>query len=109
MNRLKRNVSTLKLLEKASPSLRKAILKKASPELIHTICECALNILRSNVPLTNHCKRRLSRHKEKLRKLADKKVSLKTKKSIIQKGGFLPILISALAPVFGKILGALTS
>ena len=34
MERLRKNASTLKLLHKAKPSLRKAILTKASPEYI---------------------------------------------------------------------------
>ena len=53
----------MKLLEKASPSLRKAVLKKSYSELIHTVSECVLNVLRCNVLLTIHNKRRLLRHK----------------------------------------------
>ena len=51
MERLRKNASTLKLLHKAKPSLRKAILTKASPELIRCICDCALNVLHRNILL----------------------------------------------------------
>ena len=107
MERLRKNASTLKLLHKAKPSLRKAILTKASHELIRCICDCALNVLHRNIAITPHCKRKLSRHKASLRKLTDKKVSLNTKRKILQ-GGFLPLILSALAPLVGKILGVLT-
>ena len=108
MERLRKNASTLKLLQKAKPSLRKAILTKASPELIRCICDCTLNVLHRNIDITPRCKRQLSRHKSSLRKLTDKKVSIKTKRKILQQGGFLPLILSALAPLVGKILGGLT-
>ena len=108
MERLRKNASTLKLLHKAKPSLRKAILTKALPELIRCICDCALNVLHRNIAITPHCTRKLSRHKTSLRKLTDKKVSLNTKRKFLQQRGFLPLILSALAPLFGKILGGLT-
>ena len=56
MERLRKNASTLKLLHKAKPSLRKAILTEASPELIRCICDCALNVLQRNIAITPHRK-----------------------------------------------------
>ena len=55
MERLRKNASTLKLLHTAKPSLRKAILTKASLELIRCICDCALNVLHRNIAITPHC------------------------------------------------------
>ena len=83
MERLRKNVSTLKLLHKAKSSLRKAILTKASSELIRCICDCALNVLHRNIAITLHCKRKLSRHKTNSRKLTDKKVFQNTKRKIL--------------------------
>ena len=37
-----------------------------------------------------------------------KKVSLIAKRKILQQGGFLPLILSALAPLVEKILGELT-
>jgi hypothetical protein len=59
-------------------------------------CECADNILRGNVPLPNLQKEKLKRNKAGLRALTKKSVSLKQKKAILQKGGFLG---SLLAPI----------
>ena len=107
VNQLQQNASTLKLLEKASPSPRKINLKNAYPEIIHIICKCALNILCSKRSAANQCKRRLLMHKEKLQKFfISEKVSLKTKNSIIQtKVSYLFYI--ALAQLFGKIFVAL--
>jgi len=84
---------------------RIAILKKADPKLVRCICECALNILRGNVPLKQPYKQRLRRYAAILRRLADKNNSWRCKKRlIVQRGGFLPLL---LAPILGTVLSRL--
>ena len=88
MNRLKKHASTLKLPHKAKPSLRKAIISHGNDELIRCICECTLNVLQGHAPISQQHKNCLSRHQKGLRELTDRKVSLKNKRKIIQKGGF---------------------
>ena len=107
MNRLRKNGPTLQLLQNASTPSRKRILDKASPELICCLCDCAHNILQGNVTLSRHYKQKLRQHKTKLRKLANRRVALKTKKPLFQTGGFLPLLLSALAPVITGVVGSL--
>ena len=107
MNRLRKNGPTLQLLQNASTPSRKRIIDKASPELIRCLCDCAHNILQGNVTLSRHYKQKLRQHKTKLRKLANRKVALKTKKQLVQSGGFLPLLLSALAPVITGVVGSL--
>ena len=107
MNRLRKNGPTLQLLQNASAPSRKRILDKASPELICCLCDCAHSIIQENVTLSRHYKQKLRQHKTKLRKLADCKVALKTKKQLIQTRGFLPLLLSTLAPVITSVLGSL--
>ena len=106
MNRLRKYEPTLQLLQNASTPSRKRILDKASPELIR-FCDCAHNILQGNVTLSRHYKQKLRQHKSKLRKLVDRKVALKTKKQLVQTDGFLPLLLSALAPVINGVVGCL--
>ena len=65
MNRFKKHVSTLKLLHKAKPSLRKAIISNGNDELIRCICECALNVLQGHVPISQQHKNCLSRPKKR--------------------------------------------
>ena len=65
-------------------------------------------VVHRNIAITPHCKQKLSRHKTSLRKLTDKKVTLNTKRKILQQGSFPPLILSALAPLVEKILGGLT-
>ena len=87
--------------------MQKRILGKALPELIRCLCDCAHNVLQGNIEISHHHKGKLKPHKSKLRKLADRKVALKIKQRIIQKGGFLLILFSAFTPVISGVVGSL--
>ena len=109
MNRLKKHASTLKLLHKAKPSLRKPIISNGNNELIRCICECALNVLQGHAPISQQHKNCFSRHKKGLRKLTDRKVSLKNKQKIFQKGGFLGPLLSAVIPTVASLIAGLAS
>jgi hypothetical protein len=103
--RLRDQKDLLKMLAKADGKERKKMLASANDETIKCICECALNTLKSNVPLSEDQFRKLRRHKHTLRYLADRRVSLpnKKKKVVKQAGGFLlPLLV----PIITSILAA---
>ena len=86
---------------------RKAVLQKADAKLDRRICECALNVLIGNVPLSKTHKCRLRKHAKVLRKLASPDISLQRKKNIIvQSGGVLPAL---LAPLIATLLAILVN
>lgn len=100
----------LKLLVQCPAKTRKAYISEGGPGLIKAVCECALNILKGRVPLSSTQKARLKRHKKDLRTLTRKKTSLKTKKRILQKGGFLhPLLAPLLAPIIGSAVGGIAN
>ena len=92
----------LTLLIQCPSKTRKAMIAGGSSGLVKALCECALNILKGHVPLTMKQKRSLKRRKKDLRSLASRKTSLKKKKKILQKGGFLGPL---LAPLIGGLVG----
>ena len=94
----------LKILATSRPKVCKVLLKSASGDLIKCLCECVLNVIKGNVPLTPAQKRRLKRHKKDLRFLAKRNSSLTKKKKVLQKGGLLP---AVLAPILGTILPAI--
>ena len=74
-------------------------------ELVKTLSECSLNLLRGNVKLTPCQKRKLRKHWVHLRKLADKRVSLTSKKkAIVQRGGFLLPLLGAVLPTIASLI-----
>lgn len=95
----------LYVLSRANPKLCSAIMKNADPELIKTISEIALNILAGNNKISNKSRKKLSRYKRQMRRLACSKQSLRSKRKIlVQKGGFLPMLIGS---ILSGIIGAL--
>jgi hypothetical protein len=84
--RLKKQANELVYLQKARPCIRNHFITKADRSLVDCLCECADNMLRGNVPLTKLQKGKLKRNKAVLRVLTKKSVSLKKKKTILQKG-----------------------
>lgn len=101
------NMSTvehLKLLGKCKT--KGALLRKCPNSIIKSVCECALNLLKGNVPLTKRQKNKLSPYKRTLRKLGDKKVPLfKKRRLLVQKGeGFLSVLIPAAISVLSSLI-----
>ena len=90
-------------LMKSSPKLRKKLIKELSSPVIRCISECCHNVLKGIVHLTDGQKKKLYPNRQHLRNLASKSVSVTRKKRILnQKGGFLPLLGSALIPLLGK-------
>ena len=88
----------LRVLSHCKSKIRNAILKNWEKDLIHIICDCG----KGNV-LTHEKVNKLARHKTSLIKLT-KKVPIKEKRKIlVQKGGgFLPFLLSLVAPLIAK-------
>ena len=109
-SKLRKYGGHLHALSVSSPRMCKAIIKNADPGLVKCLCECALNVIKGNVPITPDQKRRLARYKTDLRNLAKSKTPAKTKKKILQKGGVLPlalILAKASLPVIASGAGSL--
>lgn len=105
--RLKRNFPLLMWLCRAKPKAAKSVLKVVDRDVLETIGECCVNVLKGNVPLTPSQKKRLYKHRSTLRRLAStKRASDKVKRGLVQKGGFLGSLllplISTLAPLLLK-------
>lgn len=95
----------LHTLQKASPTMRRAILKASDKNLVRSICECAENCISGRVNLHPAQKSRLSRHKRLLRKLVKKGDTWQKKKRIIQKGGSLIPLL--LGPILSGVISGL--
>jgi hypothetical protein len=105
MKRVKSNYNVLHVLKNAKPKLRKAIISNCTPDLINCISECALNVLRGTIKLSTCMKRKLRKHRGQLRKVTDKSVPLTSKRRlVVQKGGFLVPLLSAVLPLISTLL-----
>ena len=100
--RIRRNLIALQDLVKASNSVKRSMISKADKELILSLVECATNIIRGNVKLTDHQFCRLKRYKKELERLTKPRTSQKEKKELLQRGGFLGALLK---PLVGLLLG----
>ena len=97
-------IEQLKLLNKAKK--KSAFLKKCPNSVIKGICECAVNLLRGNIPITKQKKNKLVSYKRTLRRLGDRKVPLfKKRRLLVQKGeGFLSILLPAAVSILSSLI-----
>ena len=108
--RVKRQVVFLQMLKMTkNTKLRKAIMELADADLIRALSECAHNILRGTVRLSPREKVRLRKYKDKLRLIANRRLSIsRRRRGIQQNGGFLPALLAPLATtVFLPLLSQL--
>jgi hypothetical protein len=102
--RIKLAYDDLRKIKRMDPNSRRIFIKNCDKECIIRLCECAKNLLKGQAPLKACHLKKLSRHKHTLRKLALKSTSLKQRKRLIQKGGFLAALLPALIPALGSLL-----
>lgn len=99
---LKENKEFLNFLQKASSKQRKEILKTANSTQLRALSECVLNVCAGNVPLSPGQFLKLKKKRKSLYKFLKAK-SNKTKKFVVQQGGFLPIVLSVLTPVLTSL------
>lgn len=106
MKRLKDNKHMLYVLKKAKAGLRKAIIKNADSDVIRALCEITLNTLKGNHMPDRKIYNSLCRYKRDMRNLVGAKRSVARQREIlIQRGGFLPVLLgSVLSGVIGSLI-----
>jgi len=83
---------------------RRDYVRKCDREFLDCVSECAKNVIKGNVPLTSRQMTNLRRRRYDLRSLSNRKTSLKTKRKIIQKGGFLSVLLPPVLSLLGTLL-----
>lgn len=98
-------LSVLRTIKHMNEKNRQRVIAKCNSDLIDCFCECALNVLKGNVPLKKAQLNKLRREKQNLRQLARKRVSLKKKRKILQKGGFLGALLPPVLALLGGLFG----
>ena len=103
---LQKHLPTIALLSHCQPCVIKRFIDKTDKQLINAICECSKNILSGNVKLNEEEFNRLKKYQKQLRLLSSRKTPLKTKKEIVQKGGFLPALIAPLIGLLGSVISS---
>ena len=94
----------LKKIRKMGDKARRDFVRKCDKEFLYCISECAKNVIKGNVPLSESQKTALRRKKNDLRALSVKKTSLRNRRKIIQRDGFLTALLPPVLTVLGSLL-----
>ena len=115
---VKRHILCIHALNRyKSTKLRRAIIANADVDLLCALAECAYNILKKNIPLSDLQRRRLSKYRTKLRELAQRRTSAARRRRILlqqqvgggQSGSFLsafltPFPSSVFLPLLREVL-----
>jgi len=102
--RTRKYLPMLKKIRMMGDKARRDFVRKCDKEFLYCISECAKNVIKGNVPLTDSQKTTLRRKKNDLRALSLKKTSLRNRRKIIQKGGFLTALLPPVLSVLASLL-----
>ena len=102
--KLEKTFQKVRLLSLATPKARQRFVCEGKREVVDCISECCANVLKGRVPLTPRQKSHLCKHRDALRLVANKKLGLKKKTEIIQKGGFLGSLLVPVMALLGSFL-----
>ena len=104
---MRKYLPTLKRINRLGEGAKKKLIKNCDKQLIDCFAECSKNVLNGNIPLKPTQLRKLRREKKNLRALALKKTSLKKKRRILQKGGFIAGILPPVLTVLSSLLGGL--
>ena len=85
-------------------SKRKFLVKSLDSKVIKKLSEVTNNLLKGKINLRPNQLRRLKKHKRVLRKFKNKSLALKSKRALIQRGGFIAPLLSIALPVLSSLL-----
>jgi len=103
-NRVRNYLPVLRRTNKLGNKAKRDFVRKCDRGFLDCISECAKNVLKGNVPLTDRQKMKLRRSQNDLRELSTKKTALQNKRRILQKGGFLTALLPPILGVLANLL-----
>lgn len=89
----------LPLLKTTNRDERQRLLQRKP--VVSSFCELIKNVLKGNITLSRGQKRRWARHKRLLRSMVSRRNTYKHKTKLLQRGGFLPMLL----PLAKTLLG----
>ena len=91
-------------LKRLKPPQRIKAMKVANNKFIRHFCSEVRKL--KYRPLSSALQGRMTQNSKKIRKLINAKTSMQAKRRMLtQRGGFLPLLLSALAPVLAPLAG----
>jgi hypothetical protein len=103
--RMRANVDFLSDLQHASPGGKRSIIRQSTQPQISTLNEISKNVLQRRIKLNPKQRQQLSRYRNLMRKMADKKIPYQRKKKMIGgQLGLIPLLLSVAAPFISKLI-----
>ena len=109
MERLRRNVGKLREILRAKGNARKKLLCEASAEVVAAVVDALKMVIKRKVPLSPTQLSNARRKERVLKRLANGRTTVRSKKRIlVQDGsllGFIAPLLRLAAPVLGNLLG----
>jgi hypothetical protein len=96
------NLELLRVIVTLKPSPRRSLIQVADESLVTAICECFLNIVNANIPLTPKVRRKLEKYKRTVRSLASSRGSWKCKRAVLVKhsDNLIPVVIAVALKYF---------
>ena len=107
MKKLKKSLPVLEYLVTLKPSDQKKFISIANREILEIFTSICINILKQGLPLTHDHIKKLRKIEPQIKLLANKSHSMRKKRNIIARGGFVGTLLSTLLPVL--VSGILSS
>ena len=106
--RVKHHVGVLEYIRDLNEKERSQFVKGCNSELLKTLSELCLNLLKGNICISPNDLKKLRKYKQEIITLSEKRHSLKKRRIVCsQKGGFIGTLISTILPtVIGAIISA---
>jgi len=101
---VKKYMPVLKRIRKMGDRARPEYIRRCDKSFVDCVSECAKNLIKGNVPLSTRQMSILRRKRKDLRELAKKRTPLRSKRKILQKGGFLSALLPPVLSVLGSLL-----
>jgi hypothetical protein len=102
------NQAYINLLDQAEPDQAKQLIRTASSEQAHIVCEIIFNAITGVIPLTPKQLAGLKKHKKVLHRLAKKSLSTKKRKeNLEQLGNGLPLIIPAAVSFLASFIPSL--
>ena len=101
----------LKTICRAKESKQKELLKNVNNCLLQYICDCSKGVLHHHIRVPPRTYKKLSQYKDDLLLLANKQTSIRAKRAAIEnkRGGFLSLILPALASALFGFIGNLVS
>ena len=109
--RIKDHIHHLEVLSRGKPKMQRALIQAADREFMLCLCECVDNVIKGNVPMTSAQIDKLKSKRHLLRKLCNRRISLKKKKAaLLQRGNGLSLLTGLLVkPLIGLMIKKITA